>query len=354
MSASGILLPDGISRREFLKWGSLGFFGLFLPSGQISHLKTSASPLEEKPLPFGRVLEDTVQVFAEPSYKGKLVKIFWRDLVIPIAEATLGTGEPDYNRIWYRSGNDGYVHSGQIQPVQIQTQANGGSIPETGRLAEVTVPYTDTHRGPVAESPAAYRIYYGTTHWVFSQQQDEQGNFWYELYDDKYKINYFANARHLRLMSPEEMTPLSPEIPLDGKRLEVHLAEQVVIAYELGRPVFMTKAATGGKFSTGDYTTPIGHYVTNHKRSTRHMAAGDPAAPNSFDLPGIPWVSYFTKSGISFHGTYWHNDFGHPRSHGCVNLSIPAARWVFRWTLPTVPADVVDVFQDDGTGVDVL
>lgn len=43
------------------------------------------------------------------------------------------------------------------------------------------------------------------------------------------------------------------------------------------------------------------------------MAAGDLAA-SGFDLPGVPWVQYITKSGISFHGTFWHNDYGRPRS----------------------------------------
>ncbi len=61
------------------------------------------------------------------------------------------------------------------------------------------------------------------------------------------------------------------------------------------------------------------------------MAAGD-IASNGFDLPGVPWVLYITESGISFHGTYWHNDYGRPHSHGCINLAPQAAKWLFRWT----------------------
>jgi lipoprotein-anchoring transpeptidase ErfK/SrfK len=56
-----------------------------------------------------------------------------------------------------------------------------------------------------------------------------------------------------------------------------------------------------------------------------------------YDLPGVPWVSFFTGNGEAFHGTYWHNDFGHPRSHGCINLSNSAAKFIYRWTRPTVP-----------------
>jgi lipoprotein-anchoring transpeptidase ErfK/SrfK len=56
-----------------------------------------------------------------------------------------------------------------------------------------------------------------------------------------------------------------------------------------------------------------------------------------FDLPGVPWDTYITESGIAIHGTFWHNDFGAPHSHGCINLPPDAARWVYRWTSPAVP-----------------
>jgi lipoprotein-anchoring transpeptidase ErfK/SrfK len=83
------------------------------------------------------------------------------------------------------------------------------------------------------------------------------------------------------------------------------------------------------------------------------MAAGD-IASNGYDLPGVPWICYITEKGISFHGTYWHNDYGRPRSHGCINLTPAAAKWLFRWTLPIVPADSQDVYEDFGTQVDVV
>ena len=65
------------------------------------------------------------------------------------------------------------------------------------------------------------------------------------------------------------------------------------------------------------------------------MAAGDITA-SGFDLPGVPWVLYITKSGISFHGTYWHNDFGRPKSHGCINMTNADAKWLFDWATPTI------------------
>ncbi|MBU2609660.1 MAG: L,D-transpeptidase, partial [Chloroflexi bacterium] len=52
--------------------------------------------------------------------------------------------------------------------------------------------------------------------------------------------------------------------------------------------------------------------------------------------------------------TYWHNDFGRPRSHGCINLSSQAAKWLYRWTQPVVPPNEQMVYERYGTTVDVL
>jgi lipoprotein-anchoring transpeptidase ErfK/SrfK len=83
------------------------------------------------------------------------------------------------------------------------------------------------------------------------------------------------------------------------------------------------------------------------------MAAGDIAA-SGFDLPGVPWVLYFTESGLSFHGTYWHNDFGHPRSHGCINISPQAAKWLYRWTTPVVQPGDPYAYRSKGTKVEIV
>jgi lipoprotein-anchoring transpeptidase ErfK/SrfK len=82
------------------------------------------------------------------------------------------------------------------------------------------------------------------------------------------------------------------------------------------------------------------------------MAVGD-IASNGFDLPGVPWVLYITEGGISFHGTYWHNDYGHPHSHGCINMTPQAAKWLFRWTSPTVPPEKPLAYGYVGTKVEI-
>jgi lipoprotein-anchoring transpeptidase ErfK/SrfK len=70
---------------------------------------------------------------------------------------------------------------------------------------------------------------------------------------------------------------------------------------------------------------------------------------DDFDLPGVPFDSYFWGS-VAIHGTYWHNDYGRPRSHGCVNVPSEAAKWIFRWTTPVVPYEEYGLrVQEGGT-----
>jgi lipoprotein-anchoring transpeptidase ErfK/SrfK len=61
----------------------------------------------------------------------------------------------------------------------------------------------------------------------------------------------------------------------------------------------------------------------------------------AYELPGVPWVSYFTSTGVAFHGTYWHSDYGRPQSHGCINMRPEEAKWLFRWSTPVIEADVI-------------
>lgn len=332
------------SRRDFLKMSSIALAGLLLPPG-IAH-SDSASGQQ------GRVTDVSIHMHEIPSFQGKIQETYWKDTVFRIGEVTIGDKEPAYNRTWYRVGEAGYVHSGAVQPVRTQVNPPRKDIPSGGALAEVTVPFTDAHWKLGKVFPVAYRFYYATTHWVEDLEYDEDGDPWYRIMEDKWKVTYYAPATHLRILTAVELTPLSSDIPASAKRLEVRTADQTVIAYEFDRPVFMTRAATGARFSNGNFATPPGRYITSHKVPSRHMAAGN-LAYNGYDLPGVPWVTYITESGISIHGTYWHNNFGRPRSHGCINLSPEAARWIFRWTLPAVPPNEPEVFENYGTIVDV-
>ena len=334
-----------ITRRDFLKLSGVGMAGLILDP--VMDFKDFV------PNQLGRVAEMKIQVFDRPSREGKHVKAYWKDMILPISSVTVGDAEPSHNRIWYHIGDEGYVHSGSIQPVQTHLQEPDSNVPITGTLAEVTVPYTDAHWRPGKNFQFAYRFYYETTHWVKALVEDDQGNQWYQILEDKWDLIYYAPANHMRLIPQSELSPLSPDTPDNEKRLEVRLRDQLVIAYENTKPVFMARIASGAEFSNGRFLTPVGRHTTFHKRPSRHMAAGD-LASNGYDLPGVPWICYINEKGVAFHGTYWHNDFGRPRSHGCINLTPTAAKWIYRWTLPNVPPYDESLYENYGTIVDIF
>lgn len=347
------LLTKKITRREFLSYSGFGLFALSGISRRPKPAWLSAAGAEPE-YPLGRVIDDSIDLYDQPSLVGKKIKKLWKDNVLKITDVTVGDASTTYNRIWYKLNDEGYAGSGGIQPVQIITASGDDQVPATGCLGEVTVPFTDSHWWPGQSENLALRLYYATTYWVIEYKLDRDQKGWYGLADEKLKTSYYAQANHIRLIPDAELAPINPYVPPEAKRLEVHLDEQIVIAYEQDIPIFMSRTATGGKFSNGDFTTPRGRHIIYSKRGSRHMAAGDRAAANSYDLPGIPWVSYITEDGIAFHGTYWHNDFGHPRSHGCINLSPQAARWIYLWSNPVMLPGEPKNFDPNGTVVDVI
>lgn len=338
-----------INRREFLKLSGASLLGLFAYSLTSQRSVLAQSDTSPK---MGRIVSNLVDVHETASLDSKVVKTYWKDLVLPITQVTMGTGEPAHNRIWYEMNHEGYVHSGSVQPVQISLNKIIEKVPEKGVLAEVTVPYTDACWNPIFPKMTAYRLYYETTHWITDIVEDSHGQIWYQLLEDFYQFKYYVNASHLRVIPAEEVSMLSPDIPAADKRLEVNLENQVVVAYEGDTPVQMMRCSAGIK-SGRHSLTPAGEFNTDYKRPSRHMVNGNHAAANTFDLPGVPWVCFFTEEGISFHGTYWHNDFGKPRSHGCINLPSSAAKWIYRWTTPLVPYEEQTAFKRTGTLVKI-
>ena len=141
----------------------------------------------------------------------------------------------------------------------------------------------------------------------------------------------------MRLIPNDELTTLSPEVPDEEKHIVVDLTTQLVTAFEGEKLVFSQRCASGVKGTD----TPKGDFTTYHKGPSVHMTnEGDALEDeNVYSLPGVPWCSFFTGAGNAFHGTYWHNDYGRPRSHGCVNLPSEAAKFIYRWTKPNVPPD---------------
>lgn len=341
-----LVLSDSMSRRDFLKLSGFSLLSLGLPV----RWRRNSFGFEGPTL--GRVADATVDVFSQPDFASSKLNTFWRDDVLDLAGAALGGPAPVHNRIWYEVEGQGFVHSSAVQPVENALNPPLDFVPYRGQLMEVTVPFTEVYWEPSSMADKAYRYYYGSTHWINGRMQSESGSLWYRILDDKYRHRYYARAEHFRPVPEAELGPISKDVPASAKRINVDLANQWIRCYEGSDLVFTTKISSGQQLADGSYWTPQGNFITFRKRGSRHMVSGNRAT--GYDLPGVPWVCYITEYGVALHGTYWHNDFGMPRSHGCVNLTPDAAKWIYRWTLPIVPAEKEESWVSYGTRVKIF
>jgi hypothetical protein len=119
--------------------------------------------------------------------------------------------------------------------------------------------------------------------------------------------------------------------------IDVAIGAQTLVAYEGMRPVYATLVSTGAdglKDPETSRSTIRGQYLIHTKHVTATMGSDEPG--DEFELYDVPYVQYF-EGGYALHAAFWHDAFGAPRSHGCVNLSPLDARWLFDWTEPRVP-----------------
>jgi lipoprotein-anchoring transpeptidase ErfK/SrfK len=337
------MLNPQLTRREFMKLVSAGTLAYALRDLRIDRA------LAESVIKQGRITFSGIPLYDGPSFQANKLDYFGTDKVVEITSIKEDGDEGNpYNKVWYEVNGEGYTYSGWVQPVETIYQKPIFNIPEKGQVGEITVPFSITRKAPYVYAENGYRVYYGTTHWVTRVVVTrEEKSIWYEIYDFYLKKNLYVAAHDMRLIPNDELTLLSPEVPNEEKKIIVDLPTQLVTAFEGEKLVFSERCASGVKGTD----TPKGEFRTYHKGPSVHMTNEGDAVENEsvYSLPGVPWCSFFTGAGNAFHGTYWHNDYGRPRSHGCVNLPTAASKFIYRWTQPNVPADA-DYIHMPGEG----
>jgi lipoprotein-anchoring transpeptidase ErfK/SrfK len=144
-------------------------------------------------------------------------------------------------------------------------------------------------------------------------------------------------------LSDADASRLDPVKRLPGfgkngeKWLDVNLTKQTLVAYEGATAVFATLISSGeAGLEDPEHTTATKRGIfrihTKHVSST--MSSDE--AGEEFELRDVPYVQYFDQ-GYALHGAYWHDRFGVPKSHGCINLSPEDARRLFFFTEPALP-----------------
>lgn len=136
------------------------------------------------------------------------------------------------------------------------------------------------------------------------------------------------------LPQPLALQPIPADIVLgeaSDKWIEIDLDKQHMYAHQGDQIIYETPISSG-KFAP----TPTGEYNIWYKTRYTKMEGGVKGTGTYYYLPNVPYTMFFYK-GYGIHGTYWHNNFGQPMSHGCVNTPTPMAASFFDWADPVVP-----------------
>jgi hypothetical protein len=112
------------------------------------------------------------------------------------------------------------------------------------------------------------------------------------------------------------------------KEVVVSISAQTMWAYEEGELVMSSLVSTGTA-EVPETTTPIGYHSVIAKFDAQTMEGT--ISGEYYRVEDVPYVMYFDNNGNAIHGTYWHSNFGAPMSHGCVNLPMDIAAWMYGW-----------------------
>lgn len=362
-----LVSSSNASRREFLKLAALGVAGLTLPDwtsgdGLIDLPSLPDFPQSDR---LGRVLNDGVTLKARPDIDSPDVGTLFTDDVVVWQKELVGS-RPLWFTQRFVETPQGYIYSPNLQPVRyLPNQPLLQLTHPDGMWVEVTVPYVDLvlanppGRAPWLEHTLFPRLYYSQIMFVDEVRTDENGQVWYRVSDryGSFGDIFWAAAEAMRPLTPEDMEPIHPEV--ENKHVVVNLTEQTLSCFEGEREVYFCRVSTGPKVTSDDnpnprWATPIGNHTIWRKLVSVHMTGG--TTGGGYDLPGIGWTVLFSGKGMAIHSTFWHNSYGVPRSHGCVNACPDDAKWIFQWTLPVTPLETGDITVSgmESTKVEVI
>ncbi|MBI5351589.1 MAG: L,D-transpeptidase [Chloroflexi bacterium] len=376
-------MKRSISRRDFLKVAGVGLGALafnpfdfnFFDNGKLYAPKRLPQfPSSEI---IGRLVDDT-DIRNRPTNDPVLntsIGTLLADTLVPWEREVIGSVQGLTNQKYLQTAQ-GFIWSSRIQPTKNlpNTPLPEMQVGQGGFWAEVTVPYIDlTLEGGIAspwlQSKIQYnfppRVYYGQVIWI-DQIRQNNGFVEYRWNEDAnghgygygaYGEFFWLDGAGVKVLTDADVAPISPEIDPNDKKIVADLTYQTLSCFEGNTEVYFCRIASGQKldangFPSDQLSTPVGELMTHWKIISKNMTAG--GAQSGYSTPAVPWCTFISGDGVAIHGAFWHNDFGEKRSHGCINVSPSDAKWIFRWSAPTVSlaqSELRMTYPDHGTMV---
>jgi len=364
-----------VSRRDFIKLSGVGLAGLgalALNRYKTFDLEILGSPKRLPQFPnspiIGRIVDPDISLRSTPTNDDSAINnVLARlpaDTLLEWNREVVGNVIGGLNNQRYVETPQGYVYGSVIQPTRNIPNTPVAEMPPgyPGFWAEVTVPYVDlAHDGVVAspwlksniEHNFPPRLYYGQVVWIdqirttngfaeYRWNEDAPHGYGYGAYGEF----FWADGAAFKVLTDNDVAPISPEVDPNDKRIDVDLDFQTLSCYEGNTEVYFCRISSGLKYDaygqvSTELATPVGNLLTHWKIFSLNMTAG--TFQSGYSTPAVPWSTMISGEGIAIHGAFWHNAFGEKRSHGCINVTPEDAKWIFRWTTPYVSTEQSEI-----------
>jgi len=350
-------VSNSMDRREFLKKSLVGAGSLLVIPKKFTNLVLQQDWPIDADLGRNTVYSPSaLPIRSQPRVDASVIRYLAEDECVPWLREVIGEspiGRP--SKTWVET-NEGYVYGPSLQRVKFVPSTPLTQLPshgeESGAWVEVTQPFVQLElENSIPQSPwlqnipsSMWRLYFGQVIWCDAIRTGDDGEIQYHLVEKYGYDKFWADGSAFRPLSQEEISPINPEAA--DKKVLVNVNQQTLSCYEGNNEVFFCQVSTGIKldaFGLPDdtYATPSGEHFIWRKSVAFHMMGG--ASDAGWDIIAVPWTALFVGTGVAVHGAFWHNDFGTPKSHGCVNAKPEDAKWIWRWTSPQVsyyPGDV--------------
>lgn len=372
-------LNHKISRRDFIKLSTasaLGLGALTLRPWTVWADMQADFPTADR---MGRVTQGKVDIRSKPHSDAAVTKTIYDDAIVVWLREVVGEVPGGYGSSHWVETPDGYIYAPRLQPVWNKLNQPVSSLPVMepnlvpggtgkGMWAEVSVPYIDIiMRQPISSTVykekqakgLPVRIYYSMLLWIDDMEVGQDGKVLYrvnERFGNPGDI-YWVPAEAMRPLTADEISPINPDA--ENKQVVVNLTRQSLTCLEGNKEVYYCRVSSGAKYdaqgnAVDKWSTPLGDHPISRKLVSLHMSG-----ETTGDWPAVAWTSIFAPGGVAIHSTYWHNYFGVPRSHGCVNVAPDDAKWVWRWVYPYVSLEAGDVdisnkWPPEGARVNVI
>ncbi len=273
------------------------------------------------PLTYAYVVTSNVPVYAHPTH-ASIGEPPVRSLGAGYLWVSLAGRQPVYHdgQAWYLINANEYIradHLAIFRPSAFQGRALEAHPDKPfAWMVYSAKPSAQPGEAPAQDAPLLPRYTLVTIH-----EEQRVGDWaWYRVGE-----NQWVEQRNVGMVTPSARPA---GVGPGDKWIEVNLYEQTLAAYEGDRMVYATLVSSGLPW----WKTETGLFRMWGKVKMAKMSGRD-GYPDYYYLEDVPWTMYFHKT-FALHGAYWHDRFGFPHSHGCVNLAPVDAKWLFDWTAP--------------------